>query len=193
MVVPEPVNPGQAASPEPSGALQVNSANSPDPCAGKGLEGPVRVQIGTVEAGIHVGGTISLPVRVKGVCGLAAFRLWVTYDRTVLKLEEVLPAPFLAGDPPVELEFVGLRPGAARQTVEGARPEGLGGVDGIGTLARLIFKGLSEGSTEIQLVRLQLFAEDGSLIPSRPYPVRMTVYPVRRRPGDPRRNPVPRP
>lgn len=158
----------------------------PQACAeGKAL-GPVRIQVGAVEALVYVGKKVTLPVLVKGVCDLAGFSFWMNYDRRLVQLVEVGETPFLAGSPPVELEFTGLQPGVPRQTIEGVRPPGSGGVDGRGILARLVFRGLAQGQTSINLLRLHLFDPQGVELPSFQVPVRITVLPVSVQPGDPR-------
>jgi len=134
----------------------------------------------------YVGKTVSVPVRVKGVCDLAAFSFWLTYDHHVVELVEVAETPFLAGSPPVDIDFTGLQPGAALQTIQGRRPSGSGGVDGVGTLARLVFRGLVEGRTDVNVVRLQLRDSEGAMMPSQEVPINIMVLPVRVTPGDPR-------
>lgn len=158
----------------------------PQACAEGGTLGPIRIQVGAVEALAYVGKTVSLPVLVKGVCDLGGFNFWLTYDHRVVQLVEVAETPFLAGSPPVELAFTGLQPGAPRQTIRGSRPPGSGGVDGRGILARLVFRGLAEGNTRINLVRLHLYDPQGEEIDSFQVPVRITVLPVFVQPGDPR-------
>ena len=132
----------------------------------------------------RIGEELPLPVRVKGVCDLAGFSFWIQIDSHVAELVRVEQTPFLAGKPPVDTEFVGLMPGAPRQTVAGARVPGSGGVDGVGTLARLIFRGRNAGATRIQVIRLKLRDPDGEEIPSFAVPVRLTVMPG----WDPRKN-----
>jgi hypothetical protein len=148
--------------------------------------GPTRVQIGAVEALAYVGKTVTLPVLIKGVCDLGGFSFWLGYDRSVVELVEVGETPFLAGTPPVAIVFTGLQPGAPRQTIQGRRPPESGGVDGRGILARLVFRGLSQGHTQINLVRLHLYDPRGDEISSFQVPVRLTVLPVPVQPGDPR-------
>jgi hypothetical protein len=48
-------------------------------------------------------------------------------------------------------------------------------VDGIGTLARLIFVGRKPGRTEVRLVRLELVDGSGEIIPADPVPLRLNV------------------
>jgi hypothetical protein len=186
---------GQAATApgeDPKGAPGADPGASsppsdrPEACTDGGELGPVRVQIGVVEAIASIGQVMPLPVRVKGVCNLGGFKLWLTYNHSVTRLVDVQPAPFLAGDPPVDTRFVGLRPGARYQTIEARRPPGSGGVDGVGTLAKLFFQGLAEGYSDIHLVRLFLYDADGNEIETDLHPVRLTVIPPRPVPGDPR-------
>ena len=162
-----------AASPEPT-AREKPPAVSAFPCDPP-PQGPVRVQIGTVEVGVEAGQRLTLPVRVKGVCDLARFSFGLSYGEHALRLVRVDPAPFLAGKPEVDIEFVGLVPGALRQTIQGSRPAGSGGVDGIGTLARVTVFGLRPGVAQLALERLQLWDSSGALIPSTPVPVRVSV------------------
>jgi len=191
----EPADGGQAATvpaEDPEGAPAADPGPSTPPSArppgctdGSDL-GPIRVQIGAVEAIASIGQVMPLPVRVKGVCNLGGFKLWLTYNHSVTRLVDVQPAPFLAGDPPVDTRFVGLRPGARYQTIEARRPPGTGGVHGVGTLAKLFFQGLAEGYSDIQLVRIFLYDADGNEMETDLHPVRLTVIPPRQVPGDPR-------
>lgn len=182
---------GAAAAGEASGPdTPVTPAQParPEACTDGRELGPIRVQIGSVEAVTHIGQVMSLPVRVKGVCNLKGFKLWVTFNRSVVRLADVLPAPFLAGDPPVDTGFIGLRPGQPYQTIQAMRPDGTGTVDGIGTLAKLQFEGLREGYSDINLVRVFLYDGDGNEMETSLHKVRLTVVPERPVPGDPRRN-----
>ncbi|MFQ5718631.1 MAG: cohesin domain-containing protein [Acidobacteriota bacterium] len=138
-----------------------------------GPKGPVRVQIGVVEALTRVGQDLPLPVRVKGVCDLASFELGIQLDRHVARLVRVEQTPFLEGDPAVPLDFHGPIPGRAQ--IRAARPAGSGGVDGVGTLVRLILRGVAPGATTIRLVRPRLFDPDGQPIEIVAVPVRLTV------------------
>jgi len=140
-----------------------------------GLTGPVRIQIGTVEAHVRVGQELPLPVRIKGVCDLAAFTLSLQLDGYVADLVRVEQTPFLQGDPAVDLEFQGIDPSGATRRVTAARPRGSGGVDGIGTLVRLIIRGRTPGSTSLSVVRPQLVDSTGAPIESFAVPVRITV------------------
>ena len=106
---------GQAATvpaEDPKGAPGADPGVSSPPsdrseaCTDGGELGPIRVQIGAVEAIASVGQVMPLPVRVKGVCNLGGFKLWLTYNHSVTRLVDVQPAPFLAGDPPVDTRFV---------------------------------------------------------------------------------------
>lgn len=161
---------GQAPDPRPA-APQAPAANPCDPPP----QGPVRVQIGTVDVGVEAGQRLTVPVRVKGVCDLARFAFGLSYGDNALRLVRVDPAPFLAGKPEVDVEFVGLVPGALRQTIQGARAPGTGGVDGVGTLARVTIFGLRPGVAQLALERLQLWDSNGALIPSTAVPVRVSV------------------
>lgn len=167
---------------QPTGSEAAPKTNSKVPsakaiCADGLKHEPVRVQIGTVEAVTQVGQEVSIPVRVKGVCNLAAFSFWLTFDSRVASLERVEQTPFLAGDPPQETKFTGLVAGTGPQTIKGIRKVGTGGVDGIGTLARLIFKGRTRGASRIDLVRLHLYDVQGQEISTDPRGVRLTVVP----------------
>jgi hypothetical protein len=181
----EPAEDGQTRPP----AETVGTAEQPPPperpevCLREDALGPVRVQIGVVEAVTWVGAELPLPVRVKGVCNLAGFSFWIQIDSRIAELVRVEQTPFLAGKPRVDTEFVGLVPGAPRQTITGIRPRGSAGVDGVGTLARLILRGRSQGATQIKAVRLKLWDPDGEEIESFSVPVRLTVLPA----GDPRK------
>ena len=172
--------------PPTAGAVPPGGKPRPQACTDGRSLGPIRVQVGTVQVGTYVGKTISVPVRVKGVCDLAAFSFWLTYDHNIVELVEVAETPFLAGSPPVDITFVGLRPGARLQTIQGRRPEGAGGVDGVGTLARLVFRGRVEGRTDVSVVRLRLQDPEGVELPSNQVPVNIMVLPVPVTPGDPR-------
>ncbi len=183
-----PAGPGGEAVPAADGAL-----DRPDPCEAGADLGPIRVQVGAVEALTEVGAPIAIPVRVKGVCGLGGFSFWLQFDRGIADLVDVQETPFLAGDPAVEVEFLGLRPGAPRQTIAGRRPPGSGGVDGIGTLARLIFVGRNPGRTEVHLVRLQLFDPEGKELASQAVPMRLNVLPAGSIPPGARPQVVPSP
>ena len=112
-------------------------AARPEACLDGRELGPIRVQLGTVEALTRVGEEVAIPVRVKGVCGLAGFAFGITLETRVAQLVRVEQTPFLSGKPPVAVEFLGLQPGAPRQTIAGLRARGSGGVDGIGTLANV--------------------------------------------------------
>lgn len=172
----------------PAGVPSAPADGEPRPqaCAEGKTLGPVRIQIGAVDALVFVGNTVTLPVLVKGVCDLGGFSFWLTYDRSVVQLLEVGETPFLAGSPPVDYDFTGLLPGAPRQTIRANRPPESGGVDGRGILARLVFRGLAQGNTRINLVRLHLYDPGGDEISSFQVPVRLTVLPVPVPPGDPR-------
>jgi hypothetical protein len=162
----------------------------PQACVDGRELGPRRVQIGAVEAATRVGQEIAIPVRVKGVCGLAGFAFGITLNSRIADLVRVEQTPFLSGQPPVDVEFIGLRPGARRQTIAGLRARGTGGVDGIGTLARLIFRGMAEGSTTIELARLKLYDVDLKEMPTQAVPMRLTVLPEKARaPGGYRARP----
>jgi hypothetical protein len=168
---------GQARPPEP-GATAPGEEQSvrPQACVDGTDLGTIRVQLGTVEAGVKVGEEIPIPVRVKGVCGLAAFSFGIALESRIAQLVRVEQTPFLAGKPPVPVQFMGLRPGASRQTIAGLRAAGTGGVDGVGTLARLIFRGMARGATRIDIVRLKLFDADLNEMVTNPVPVRLTVF-----------------
>jgi hypothetical protein len=155
--------------------------------------GPIRVQLGAVEAVTRVGEEVPIPVRIKGVCGLAGFSFGVVMESRTAQLVRVEQTPFLAGKPPVDVEFVGLTPGAPRQTIAGLRARGTGGVDGIGTLARLVFRGMTEGATRIEIVRLKLFDADLNEMATNPVPIRLTVMPAKRRSAGGDRGGQPRP
>lgn len=189
--------PGGQSRPQTAPAASAENAPAdgkprPQACIDGRTLGPIRVQVGTVQVGTNVGKTISVPVRVKGVCDLAAFSFWLTYDHAIVELVAVAETPFLAGSPPVDIKFIGLQPGARLQTIQGRRPEGAGGVDGVGTLARLVFRGRSEGRTDVNVVRLRLQDPEGVELPSVQVPVNIMVLPVPVTPGDPRdRRPSP--
>ena len=166
-----------AAGPPPPPAVPAPPSQAvaqADPCD-LPPEGPVRVQIGTVEVGLQSGNRLTLPVRVKGVCDLARFAFGLNWGGQAIRIVRVDPAPFLAGKPEVDIEFVGLIPGAIRQTIQGSRPPGTGGVDGVGTLARVTVFGLRPGISQVALERLQLWDSSGNLIPSVAVPVRVSV------------------
>jgi hypothetical protein len=152
----------------------------PEACVDGRALGPIRVQLGSVEAVTRVGEEIPIPVRVRGVCGLAGFSFGIVLESRTAQLVRVEQTPFLAGKPPVDVEFIGLTPGAPRQTIAGLRARGTGGVDGIGTLARLIFRGRTAGVTRIEIVRLKLFDADLNELPVNPVPLRLTVLSDRR-------------
>ena len=154
----------------------------PQPCL-DGTAGPVRLQVGAVEAATEVGMEIPIGIRAKGVCDLASFVLGIQLDRHVAEVVRVEPAPFILGDPPVELEFHGFTLGAPAQVIRVARPEGSGGVDGIGNLVQLILRGRTPGATNITLVRPKLYDSAGKLIESYSVPVRLTVLEKLRWPG----------
>jgi hypothetical protein len=158
----------------------------PEACTDGRELGPIWIQIGAVEAIMTVGQVMPLPVRIKGVCNLGGFKFWITHNRSVATLVDVLPATFLAGEPPVETRFIGLRPGTRYQTIEARRPPGTGGVDGVGTLARLFFKGVAEGYSDIKLVRLFLYDADGNEMENTTHQVRLLVILPRPVPRDPR-------
>ena len=164
----------RAADPHPTGQAPLAPAPPAGPCDAP-LTDPVRIQIGTVEVGVQAGGRLVLPVRAKGVCDLARFSFGLSGGADTIRLLRVDPAPFLAGKPEVDIEFIGLVPGAIRQTIQGSRPPGTGGVDGIGTLAKITLFGLRPGVAQLALERLQLWDSTGSLIPSVAIPVRVTV------------------
>jgi hypothetical protein len=173
---------GQAVGSPPAAPASTSGSAAPadDPCSGPGpFPGPVRVQIGTVEAIGTLGQDLLLPVRVKGVCDLARFSFSLTYDSRVIRLVRVEQTPFLAGDPPVEVGFIGLEKGAPSLLVQGARLPGTGGVDGIGTLARLVLRPHAVGDTDIRLVRLELKDAEGKVIPSEGHAVHVTVVATR--------------
>ncbi|MFQ5670803.1 MAG: cohesin domain-containing protein [Acidobacteriota bacterium] len=146
----------------------------PEACLHPERLGPIRVQVGTNKMFVKVGHTIQIPVRVKGVCDLAAFHFGLAFNPRVARLVRVEQTPFLAGDPPVEIAFQGLRPGAGQQTIMGARPPGTGTVDGIGTLARLVFVGWTTGMTTIRLTRLHL--QDGERREFRSFQVPVDLF-----------------
>lgn len=183
--VPVPDEGREAAAGAASGAASPPPVR-PETCTDGRDPGPIRVQIGAVEAITYIGQVMPLPVKVKGVCNLGGFKLWLTYNHSVTRLVDVQPAPFLAGDPPVNIQFVGLRPGSPYQTITARRPPGTGGVDGVGTLAKLFFEGMAEGYSDINLVRIFLYDADGNEMETDLHPVRLTVIPTRPVPGDPR-------
>ena len=171
----------QAPPPEPDQVPQEDVAPArPEACVDGRDLGPIRVQLGSVEAAIRVGEEIPIPVRVKGVCGLAGFSFGIVLESRTAQLVRVEQTPFLAGKPPVAVEFAGLTPGAPRQTIAGLRARGTGGVDGVGTLARLVFRGITAGATRIEIVRLKLFDADLNEMATNPVPIRLTVTPARR-------------
>ena len=178
---------GETPGLEPAGpAVPAGEKPRPQACLDGTFAGPVRIQIGAVESMAYVGKTVTLPVLVKGICDLGGFSFWMSFDRRVVQLVEVAATPFLAGSPPVEFAFTGLQSGVRRQTIRGSRPPGSGGVDGRGILARLVFRGIAEGNTRVNLERLHLYDPQGEEIASFQVPVRITVLPVRVQPGDPR-------
>jgi len=172
----------QAPPPEPDQVPQENVAPArPEACVDGRELGPIRVQLGSVEAVTRVGEEVPIPVRVRGVCGLAGFSFGIVLESRTAQLVRVEQTPFLAGKPPVDVEFVGLTPGAPRQTIAGLRARGTGGVDGIGTLARLVFRGRTAGATRIEIVRLKLFDADLNEMATNSVPIRLTVMPAKRR------------
>ena len=172
-----PAHPGQAGDAVPAApvlAAAEAGRDRPQRCL-DGTMGKVRIQIGTVEALAIVGKDLLLPVRVKGVCDLAAFTLGIQLDRRVAELVRVEQTPFLQGDPPVDVEFFGLDSASSAQVIRAFRPKGTGGVDGVGTLVRLVIRGRTPGSTQIRVVRPRLLDPASKLIDSYTVPVRVTV------------------
>ena len=176
---PGPGSPGQTVAPATPDDAEAIPRQRPQPCI-DGTVGRVRIQIGSVEAYIEVGKEIRLPVRVKGVCDLAAFTLGIQLDRHIAELVRFEQTPFLQGDPPVDLAFQGIDPARSVQVVRVSRPAGSGGVDGVGTLVRLIVRGRTPGATQIVVIRPRLFDPAGEAIESFAVPVRLTVIGPRR-------------
>lgn len=109
----------------------------------------------------------------------------IQLDRYIAELVRVDPMPFLAGEPPQDLDFQGLRPGGRSQIVSIARPPGTPGVHGIGTLVRLVIRARRQGVTNIELVRPQLYDSAGERLEVKNVPIRLTVVEAAARRGRP--------